>query len=185
MVPFDETQNPCPKHASCFFWFWNFLIFVFLFLTRNFETATHCTPRPKYAMFFNTLTEKRHHFMKHKTHVPNTLHVSFVLEFSDFLCFLFLNRNFESATHCTPQPKYAMFFNTLTKKRHHFMKHKTKVPTRFVLLFLVPLGLELGFFLRSNGACVGQVDATIRNVHLSCGTIDWKFCCRLVRGSFR
>ena len=51
-----------------FFWFWNFLIF--LFLNRHFETATHCTLQPKYLMFFNIFTNKKHHFVKPKTNVP-------------------------------------------------------------------------------------------------------------------
>ena len=70
-----------------------------------------------------------------------------VLELSDFLFFLFLNRHFETATHCTLQPKYLMFFNIFTNKKHHFVKRKTNVPKRFVFFSVVPLGLELGFFL--------------------------------------
>ena len=69
-----------------------------------------------------------------------------VLELSDFLFLLFLNRHFETATHCTLQPKYLMFFNIFTNKKHHFVKRKTNVPKRFVFFFRGAFGVGVGIF---------------------------------------
>ena len=74
-TPFDETQNPCPKHASCFFWFLNFLIYCFFVFDQKFWNSNTLHAAAKIRIVFQHVDRKMTPFDETQNPCHNTFRV--------------------------------------------------------------------------------------------------------------